>query len=199
MGSGNSEEIRAKAYFQGEIGCSALVNKLGITDQQELEEVEAYFVENATMNGFSPLAKELTPNGLKRMHFEMFGDIYGWAGQYRDYTTGRGVPFCRPEFIEKSLSKIYRDLHNEIAPNMEKSTFVKSVAKFIGELNAIHPFVDGNGRTQRQVLWLIAEYVGFTLHINDSLNKADWYASAEQAHQLARYDKFETLIQSLIN
>lgn len=42
MSSSNSNVAIAQAYFQGEIGKSPLVNKLEITDQQELNEVEAF-------------------------------------------------------------------------------------------------------------------------------------------------------------
>lgn len=105
MGSSKSDEIRAKKYFLGEIGNSPLVNKLDIDNQQELDEAEAYFVENALANGLSEKAKELSPNGLKQMHKELFG-----------------------------------------------------------ELNTIHPFIDGNGRTQRKTLDLIAEKAGFSLN-----------------------------------
>ncbi len=88
MGSGKSDEVRAKAYFQGEVGNSTLVNKLGITEQETLEKVEAYYVEYVAINGFSEKAQCLSPNGLKQMHKEMFGEIYDWAGEYRDYATG---------------------------------------------------------------------------------------------------------------
>lgn len=80
MSSSNSNTIKAQAYFQGEIGRSPLVNKLGITAQQELEAVEAFYVEHAIVNGLSKKAQSLSPAGLCQMHYEMFGEIYEWAG-----------------------------------------------------------------------------------------------------------------------
>lgn len=197
MGSGKSDEITAQKYFQGKIGHSPLINKLGIHNQGELEEVEAYFVENALANGLSDTAKTLSPSGLQQMHLELFGDIYEWAGNYRDYTSGRGFPFCRPEFIDKELQKIYQKLNNEIAKPIRQDEFIKLSAWFIGELNTIHPFIDGNGRTQRKTLDLIAEKMGFHLTI-EKLDKNLWYKSAEQCHLYADYSGFEQIITSLI-
>lgn len=197
MGSGKSDEVIASYYFQGDIGNSPLVNKLGLTNQVELEKMEAYCVEQALKIGLSIKAKELSPNGLKQMHKEFFEAIYDWAGSYRTYTTGRGLPFCKPEYIEKELDKIYRRLNENLTNDMDKQEFVKISAWFIGELNTIHPFIDGNGRTQRQILSLIAEKAGFKVNIN-ALDKTDWYKSAEECHAYAKYDGFEKVISSIL-
>lgn len=198
MSSSNSNTIKAQAYFQGEIGRSPLVNKLGITAQQELEAVEAFYVEHAIVNGLSKKAQSLSPAGLCQMHYEMFGEIYEWAGEYRNCPTGRDLPFCLPEFIENSLNAIYKTVNQEITPNIDKQSFIKSAAKFIGELNVVHPFVDGNGRTQRQTLALIAQKAGFTLAISDKLVKEEWYLAAAESQATATYDRFELIIASLI-
>ncbi|MDO5652402.1 MAG: Fic family protein [Moraxella sp.] len=197
MGSGKSDELQARRYFQGDIGESPLVNKLGITNQNELDKVEAYCVEQALQNGLSNKAKELSANGLKQMHQEFFGAIYEWAGSYRTYTTGRGYPFCRPEFIEKELGKLYQKLNDKLATNTSTQDFIKTSAWFIGELNTIHPFIDGNGRTQRQILSLIAEKSGVKININ-LLNRDDWYQAAKECHIYATYDGFEKIISSLV-
>lgn len=197
MNSNHSEEIIAQKYFQGAIGNSTLVNLLGIKDQKELEEAEAYYIEYTLALGLSDKAKEISPNGLKQMHKELFGDIYEWAGTFRTYTTGRGLPFCRPEYIENELNKLYKKINLSIYSNMDKEEFIKQSAFFIGELNVIHPFIDGNGRTQRQILSLIAEKAGFQLDVN-KLNKEAWYKSAEECHKYAIYQGFEEIISSII-
>lgn len=136
MSSSNSDEDIAKRYFYGEIGKSALVNKLGIKNQIELEEAEAYYVELAIADGLSNQTQELSPNGLKQMHKELFGEIYEWAGVYRTYGTGRGLPFCRPEFIDNELSKLYQQLNNKLYHGIAKDEFIKVVAYFLGNLNS---------------------------------------------------------------
>lgn len=199
MSSSNSiEEKIAQRYFQGKIGNSPLVNKLGITNQDKLDKIEALSVENALSNGLSDKAKELSPNGLKQMHKEFFNSIYEWAGQARHYTTGRGIPFCRPEYIDNMLNKLYDKLNKALASNPSREKFVKISAEFIGDLNSIHPFIDGNGRTQRSSLSIIAEKAGYHLDIN-RIDKNEWYRSAEICHNAADYSGFEKIISDLID
>ena len=193
MSSIKSDLARAKSYFQGEVGLSPMINKLGITQQAMLDKAEAFYVEMAHKQGFSKQAQVLSADGLKQMHKEMFGDVYAWAGTYRDYTTGRGVPFCLPQYIEANLAKLYNKLNQQIHPNMNKQDFIKMTAEFIGELNAIHPFIDGNGRTQREVLAIIADKAGFLINVN-KFDRNSWYQSAEEAHLSATYQGFESIL-----
>ena len=62
------------------------------------------------------------------MHKELFGELYTWAGSFRDYTTGRGYPFCRPEFIEKEITKVYVQLNKKVHFDMNKEDFIKTSA-----------------------------------------------------------------------
>jgi fido (protein-threonine AMPylation protein) len=55
--------------------------------------------------------------------------------------------------------------------------FAEKAAELINEINAAHPFVDGNGRTQRLWLQQIARNAGFTLHLS-ALDRAAWNAAA---------------------
>ena len=106
MGSANSDEMVAKKYFQGEVGKSPLVNKLGISKQSQLDEAEKYFVEFAiAIRGLSPTAKTLSPQGLQAMHKELFGELYDWAGQFRDYTTGGACLFVVLNLLQKNWIK----------------------------------------------------------------------------------------------
>lgn len=192
MASSKSDEKRAAAYFQDN---GALKNKFGITNQKILEKAEAISAEVALSKGLSATALDISVNGLKQMHKELFGSVYDWAGEFRDYTTGRGAPFCVPQFIEPSLNKIYKKVNQEIQPNMEKETFVKSAAEFIGELNSIHPFIDGNGRTQRQSLDRLAIKAGYTIN-SEKLNRKEWYEAAKECHLTASYKGFEKIISN---
>lgn len=75
MSSSYSEEGVAKKYFQGEIGNSPLVNKLGIKNQHDLDIAELYYVEISKTRGLSEKSKTLSCSGIKSMHKEFFGDI----------------------------------------------------------------------------------------------------------------------------
>lgn len=198
MGSSSStEEKIAQRYFQSTIGNSPMINTLGITDQDKLDKMEALSVENALSNGLSDKAKVLSPKGLKQMHKEFFNNIYEWAGNIRPYTTGRGTPFCRPEYIDNMLNKLYNKLNKELTSNLNQEKFIQITAEFIGDLNSIHPFIDGNGRTQRGSLSIIAEKAGYYLDINN-IDQNEWYQAANICHNYADYSGFEKIISNLI-
>ncbi|MGY0400250.1 MAG: Fic/DOC family protein [Ostreibacterium sp.] len=194
MSSSKSDEQAEKKYFQEN---GALANKLGITNQKELEAIEARYVEKKLLDSLSVKSLEVSKQGLKSIHKEMFGEVYNWAGQFRDYTTGRGIPFCRPEYIDNELDKIYKIVNKDLKSGMSDEKFAKVSAEFVGELNVVHPFVDGNGRTQRQSLRNLARVAEKDIDIN-KLNKADWYKATEQSHITADNSGFEKIIQSMI-
>jgi cell filamentation protein len=76
------------------------------------------------------------------------------AGQYRGVTTGRGAAaFCRAEFIEAEMSKRFAaiDAEHDLR-GLATDRFAARAAEHLDELNAIHPFLDGNGRPQRAFL-----------------------------------------------
>lgn len=194
MGSSKADEIAAKKYFQPN---GVLVNLLEIPDQESLEKAEAFYVELANKKGLSPLSKDISVEGLKQQHRELFDNLYEWAGSFRDYTTGRGLPFCRPEYIENELEKIYKSVNQKISFGVSEKVFAKAAAEFIGNLNAIHPFIDGNGRTQRNSLAFLAKKANYIIDVS-TLKKESWYKAAELSHIKADYRLFEEIIsQSL--
>lgn len=193
----SSDWQRAKSYFQGDVGQSTLVNKLGIKDRVSLEKAEALYAERAIAKGLPPEALELSAEGLKHMHKAMFAEVYEWAGEYRTYTTGRGIPFCVPDYIESSLNKLYQQLNQQLATQLSFDELIKAAAFFMGELNVVHPFIDGNGRTQRMVLAIIANQAGYYIDAK-GLNQKDWYAAAAEAHERACYDGFEAIFRSVL-
>jgi cell filamentation protein len=139
----------------------ALINKLGLRDPVSLESFE---LEMTTLRANEPL-----PNGAfdakhyVSVHYHLFQDVYDWAGEYRTVRTSKGGnPFCFPEHIEGAMNKLFADLGSSHCFDTEDSdVFVAYVAHFLGELNAIHPFREGNGRTQLAFIDLIGRKAGF--------------------------------------
>ena len=142
-----------------------LQNKLGIKDASELDSVEQLIVAQRAAQGLPDEARQFTYEGFKAIHRHLFQDVYDWAGQEREYTTGRGpTPFARPEFIASYMKQQFRSLEaKDNLRGLNKADFVTQAADLISEINAAHPFVDGNGRTQRTWLRLVAERAGFRL------------------------------------
>lgn len=88
---------------------------------------------------------------LKAIHFFIFQDLYAWAGQPRKINIAKGVMFCDAMFIDDMAKEIFTGLKKEnCLAGLNRADFVKRMAFYFGEVNALHPFREGNGRTQRE-------------------------------------------------
>ena len=91
---------------------------------------------------------------LKHMcsiHKQLFQDVYSWAGKTRTVDISKGTIFCLVQFIESQFDDLYRKLKKEnfLSDISDEQEMSKRLAYYLGELNMIHPFREGNGRTQR--------------------------------------------------
>src|SRR5258707_198001 len=142
-------------------GTTTLKNKLGLRDPKLLE---AFELEMTALR-----ANERLPKGTfdarhyRRVHHHLFQDVYSWAGRYRTVRTSKvGNPFCFPEHITSSMDRLFPSLLNGRCLEAETADeFVTSAATFLAELNAIHPFREGNGRSQLAFIDLLGESAGF--------------------------------------
>jgi cell filamentation protein len=145
---------------------TVLVNKLGLRSQAELDAFEAE-ISNAR-------AEEPLPGGAldfahyKAIHHHLFQDVYEWAGQVRTVRIAKGGnPFCFPENIEGQSAKLFDDLRAaDYLRNLDARTFSNKAAHFLAELNAIHAFREGNGRSQLTFFALLADYAGYPLNLD---------------------------------
>lgn len=147
-------------------GTTVLKNKLDI---QDAETLEAFELEMSTLRSSEPL-----PDGgfdvghYLRVHHYLFQDVYDWAGKPRTIQTAKGGNlFCLPAYIEAELKKLFQTLDKDPA-SWAKSPqdFVAMVADFLAELNAIHPFREGNGRSQLAFVHLLGEAAGYPFDLS---------------------------------
>lgn len=156
-------------------GTEVLRNKKAILDAVELDGAERAYVSQRVEQGFPAEATPYTYDGFKAMHRHMFQDIYDWAGQERTYTTGRGAaPFAPPEHISHWMQAQFTELEQrKFHMSRSREIFAKDAAQLVNEINAAHPFIDGNGRTQRQWLRVLARENGYRFDIR-SADKDRW-------------------------
>ncbi len=136
-------------------GTSVLRNRLDIRDARNLA---AFEVEIFTLRAQEPLPHgKFDPAHYCSIHHHLFQDVYEWAGQYRTVRTSKGGnAFCYPEHIPAQMDVLFRSLRGKEAfTEKSRSEFLRGAARFLGELNAIHPFREGNGRAQLAFLGLI--------------------------------------------
>ncbi len=165
------------------------INKLGIRDQRTLEATERRLTEDRAAEGFPARAHHRTYAGFKAIHRHLFQDLYSWAGRERNYTTGRGsVPFAVPEYIKRWMEDLFRQLARDgYLVGRSKKDFSAEAARYVNEINACHPFIDGNGRTQRFWLRMLADHAGFDLDLGSKdrnrWNEASRIGFVKQDHR----------------
>jgi cell filamentation protein len=100
------------------------------------------------------------------LHHHFFQDVYDWAGQVRTIRTGKGTNwFCYPEHITHQADRLFAELATgrHFAECSSKREFAERASWFVSELNAIHPFREGNGRIQLVFLTMLARNAGLDL------------------------------------
>lgn len=143
---------------------SVLRNRLDIRNAQALETLE---LEVAAIRAEEPLPTgNFDADHYCRIHDHLFGEVYDWAGQYRTVRTSKGGnAFCYPEYIPDAMTALCeRFQYGQRFANCTLDEFARLLAEFLGELNSIHPFREGNGRAQLAFLGLIGETFGHSLH-----------------------------------
>jgi cell filamentation protein len=146
-------------------GTFVLKNRAGIRDASALE---AFEQEMSTLRAEEPLPDgNFTTSHYRTIHRHLFQDVYRWAGRYRTVRTGKnGNWFCYPEHIAPSMDATFAKLASEpFLPQAGPAIFIEAAADFLAELNAIHSFRDGNGRSQLAFLHLIALRAGHPLQL----------------------------------
>ena len=134
---------------------------------------------------------------LRAIHRHIFQDLFDWAGEFRTVNIARSgqMPFAFPQHIVASVQKFSSDLAREgYLAKLSHEKFVKRAAHFMGELNAIHPFREGNGRTQREFIWQLAARSGYGLDWSQ-LTQAQVYAAAHLSFQRGDNSGLEEMLR----
>lgn len=135
-----------------------LRNKLNIYDFDELSYAERKLVKFRSRELFEePIVGRFDFEHLKAIHKYLFQDIYDWAGEVRTVDIAKGNLFCRCFAIEPEAERIFGELKREnYLKGLSISDFGERLAYYFAEINALHPFREGNGRTQREFIRQLA-------------------------------------------
>ena len=148
-------------------GSRVLVNLLDIEDGQQLEiaERKLSFLRISELME-NPITAHFDLAHLKAIHHYLFQDIYAWAGKVRkgSFLKKGQTIFCLGQHIESYATGIHRQLAAEnYLQGLGRQGLIDRLAYYMGEINALHPFREGNGRTQRVYFHQLAEQAGYNL------------------------------------
>ena len=141
-------------------GTEILINLYDVQDAEKLEALENEAVARRSLD--LPHFERLDTTDYCALHRHLFGDVYGWAGEYRTVLTAKGGSrFAQPIYIRPQMKVAFeRLLRPELLPGGDPDAFIVQAAEFLGDVNHIHPFREGNGRTQLIFLRLIGQRAG---------------------------------------
>lgn len=151
-----------------------LINKLNITDEKDLYDAERGLVtlRTAQLNE-EPIKGYFDFNHLKSIHKFLFQDVYRWAGDSRNCNIAKQDLFCLCEYIDSFANDIFGRLKKEqyfIKYSYEVK--LKKLVELFADINALHPFREGNGRSQREFIEELAKINGIDLNLT-TVSKED--------------------------
>ena len=178
-------------------GTNVLKNLAGIEDHDQLQQFEAVSTADRISElRVKPISGAFDISHLRRIHRHIFQDLYSWAGEFRtiDIRKEREFWFCRHEFIEQSLSDLFDKLagENKLAARTPKE-FGSKAGYYMSELNAIHPFREGNGRSQREFIRELGLNAGLEVDWR-RVTREEMYAASVASFQSGDHRPFGDLI-----
>ena len=146
---------------------NVLKNKLNIRDNKLLKTAEEEITLIKQMELLkNPIKGNFSKAHLMNIHKFIFEDIYSFAGKIRrEQISKANTMFYPPNLIDRELDKVFAKIKEK---NMLKETDEEKVfdnlAYVMAELNIIHPFREGNGRSIREFIRLMAKRMGYDLN-----------------------------------
>ena len=151
-------------------GTLCLINKLNIHDDSRLAEIEA----SITFAKGSELERHPFPGNFdfehyKAIHRFLFEDLYEWAGQVRTVDLSKkGTSFTKASEIEKNAAFCFDRLRSmKFFTDLSFDRFVDEITDFYCTTNLLHPFREGNGRTQRAFITQLIRNAGYDIDFSE--------------------------------
>ncbi|MCI8291048.1 MAG: cell filamentation protein Fic [Clostridia bacterium] len=152
-------------------GTNILINKLDIHDSNKLFKLEKQIVLAKSYI----LRQNKGNHTFDKKHFLyihkfLFEDLYPFAGKFRTENISKGeFTFAWWEYIESELDRLLNELKSEnYLEGLNKKDLSKRLAYYLSELNVLHPFREGNGRTIREFIRELAFKNGYVLDLQNT-------------------------------
>jgi cell filamentation protein len=178
-GSGNSKYC----YPNSDV----LINKQNIRDYNLLEEADSRYTTQRLLElQTNPIEGNFDLDHVKNIHYYIFQDLYYFAGKLREEDIIKGnTHFAKYQYIETSAIKLFEELKEEnYLIGTSFNQFSEKASYYMAELNIIHPFREGNGRTIREFIKILALKNGYQIKWNSINQKTLFKASVESVLNL---------------
>ena len=163
-------------------GTTVLKNKLNIMNIEKLQTYEAKITAAKSLGlRKSGITGNFDSNHIKQIHKYLFEDVYPFAGQFRTENIAKGeFRFAQFEYIETELERLLNKLKKEeYLQGLNKKDLATKLAYYLAELNVLHPFREGNGRTNREFIRQLALKNGYQLDLKKTKAEEILEASIE--------------------
>lgn len=147
-------------------GTNVLRNLRDIREPETLAEFEAIAtVRRLAQLRVKPSRGQFDVRHLKAIHKYIFQDVFKWAGEFRTVNISKGGHlFGMCAFVESALNELLLRLPKEnYLKGLDPAAFAARAGFYLSEINAIHPFREGNGRTQREFVRELGAAAGYAI------------------------------------
>ena len=194
-----------EAQFEPGSNEQVLKNRLNIKSSKVMDDVEARALERAIVGLVGKYSERhrFTAVNIREIHKNWLGDIYEWAGEYRQVNVSKGeFPFAAAVRVPSLMEEFEREVLARYTPcnSKNRADIIRALAETHAELVLIHPFREGNGRVARILSILMALQAGLPL-LDFSLiaeEKKQEYFAAVQTGMDKNYRRMEQLFEEII-
>lgn len=173
-------------------GTNILKNKLDIHDSNKLFKLEKQIVLAKSYI----LRQNKNIGNFDKQHFIfihkfLFGDLYPFAGKFRTENISKGeFTFAWWEYIESELDRLLLELKSENYLNgLDKKSLSIRLAYYLSELNVLHPFREGNGRTIREFIRELAFKNNYVLDLQNTTPEEIFNACVKSVYDTTDLEK----------
>lgn len=185
-------------------------NKLDIADYEEFEKISRLYTQGRALELIKqPIKGNFDYKHLKKIHEYLFQDVFAWAGMDRADLglltrfgkmgkNGEITDFVPGKSLKYYAKEIFDDLkkQNYLKNSKNINEFSQNLGNFLMELNALHPFREGNGRTTRIFINELAKNAGYKLDLN-LISQENMIEASIEASKLKPQKLQELILQNL--
>jgi len=195
---------KSEGEFQAGSNGKVLINKHGITNTEEMNELELQLLEQLYESVYEDIGidQAIKSSDLFEWHRRWLGNVYEWAGRERSVNISKGdFHFAAAQQIPRLLNDFDRDYLSQYTPCnvMSDEQLIEAIAIVHVEFILIHPFREGNGRLSRLLINVMALQADKPeLDFSSWDADREYYFSAIQAGIDGNYEPMKALVRQAL-